>query len=42
MPSQYLVHLEHHLREEGVQGGELPAQVDVPLEARRVGDGLWV
>ncbi len=39
---QYLVHLGHHLREEGVQGGELPAEVDVPLKACRVGDCLWV
>lgn len=39
---QYLVHLGHHLREEGVQGGEFPAEVDVPLKACRVGDCLWV
>lgn len=39
---QYLVHLGEHLGEKGVQGGELPAQVDVALKARRVGDRLWV
>ena len=39
---QYLVHLEHHLRQERVQGGELPAEVDVPLKSRRVGDRLRV
>lgn len=38
----YLVHLRHHLREEGVQGGEFPAEVDIPLKACRVGDCLWV
>lgn len=39
---QYLVHLEHNLREEGVQGWKFPAQVDVPLKARRVRDCVWV
>lgn len=39
---QYLVHLRHHLREEGVQCGEFPAEVDIPLKACRVGDCLWV
>lgn len=39
---QYLLHLGHHLREQGVQGGELPAQVDIALKTCCVGDCLWV
>lgn len=39
---RYLLRLGEHLGEERVQRGELAAQVDVALEARRVGDGLRV
>lgn len=38
----YLVHLGYHLREQGVQGGEFPAKVNIPLKSRCVGDCLWI
>lgn len=39
---QYLVHLGNHLREERVQGGELPAEINIPLKSSCIGDCLWI
>lgn len=38
----YLIKLGHNLPEEGMQHGELFAQVDVAIVSRHVGDGIWV